>query len=136
VTEAINSIDTSYIDELLILNNFDRATAISRLPAMASAFWSYLWLGGIWTLIGGLGLIGYATALAFIVSGVLGIFQPDHVGLFRFADGTFYFGYVSAIDGAEQFYGQFYAPLAILVGTLLFLGLNTVLTRKLRKRKR
>ena len=71
------------------------------------------------TLVG----IGYAIAAIAIVLGMLKLFAPRGVGVFRLETGELFIGHDEAVRGVDLL-GFWFSPLAIAVGVCLYLALT------------
>jgi hypothetical protein len=67
--------------------------------------------------------VGYALAALFVAMGVLKLFAPEGVGLYRLDDGRIFFGVDDTLGGADLL-GLWFAPIAIGAGVLIYAALT------------
>lgn len=67
--------------------------------------------------------VGYALAALFVAMGVLKLFTPEGVGLYRLDDGRIFFGVDDMLGGADLL-GLWFAPIAIGAGVLIYAALT------------
>lgn len=78
--------------------------------------------------------IGYLLLAIFTSMALLKPLWGEHVGVFRYADGTLNAGIVSQSDGARELLGWWSIPIALLLAALLYVTLTKGL-RTLRLRR-
>lgn len=67
--------------------------------------------------------LGYAIAALALVLGVLKLFAPHGVGVYRLETGELFIGHDEAVRGVDLL-GIWFSPLAIAVGVCLYLALT------------
>lgn len=85
-------------------------------------------------------VIGLAFGLGYLLLAIftgMALLKPlwgEHVGVFRYADGTISAGIVAQSDGARELLGWWSIPIALLLAALLYVALTKGL-RALRQRR-
>lgn len=85
-------------------------------------------------------VIGFAFGLGYLLLAIftgMALLKPlwgEHVGVFRYADGTVSAGIVAQSDGARELLGWWSIPIALLLAALLYIALTKGL-RALRQRR-
>ncbi|MDR6126387.1 hypothetical protein QE361_002767 [Sphingomonas sp. SORGH_AS802] len=85
-------------------------------------------------------VIGFAFGLGYLLLAIftgMALLKPlwgEHVGVFRYADGTVSAGIVAQSDGARELLGWWSIPIALLLAALLYVALTKGL-RALRQRR-
>lgn len=78
--------------------------------------------------------LGYVLLAIFTAMALLKPLWGEHVGVFRYADGTFSAGIVAHSDNAREVLGWWTIPIALLLAALLYVALTKGL-RTLRQRR-
>jgi hypothetical protein len=76
--------------------------------------------GGSRVLAASLFALGYLFIAVFVAIAVSKPFWPDHVGLFRFSDGTFSAGIVAQIADSEELLSWWTIPIALIFAALIY----------------
>lgn len=123
-----------YLRPLLADEMIERGTR-TYSPITIARGLSYAVMAGSRRAVIGLAFgLGYLLLAIFTGMALLKPLWGEHVGVFRYADGTVSAGIVAQSDGARELLGWWSIPIALLLAALLYVALTKGL-RTLRQRR-
>lgn len=123
-----------YLRPLLADEMLERGTR-TYSPITIARGLSYAVMAGSRRAVIGLAFgLGYLLLAIFTGMALLKPLWGEHVGVFRYADGTVSAGIVAQSDGARELLGWWSIPIALLLAALLYVALTKGL-RALRQRR-
>ncbi len=123
-----------YLRPLLADELIERGTQ-TYSPITIARGLSYAVMAGSRRAVIGLAFgLGYLLLAIFTGMALLKPLWGEHVGVFRYADGTISAGIVAQSDGARELLGWWSIPIAVLLAALLYVALTKGL-RALRQRR-
>lgn len=123
-----------YLRPLLADELIERGTRTYSPVAIARGLSCGVMAGSRRAVIGFAFGLGYLLLAVFTAMALLKPLWGEHVGVFRYADGTFSAGIVAQSDGARELLGWWSIPIALLLAALLYVALTKGL-RALRQRR-
>lgn len=123
-----------YLRPLLADELIERGT-LTYSPITIARGLSYAVMAGSRRAVIGLAFgLGYLLLAIFAAMALLKPLWGEHVGVFRYADGTISAGIVAQSSGARELLGWWSIPIALLLAALLYVALTKGL-RALRQRR-
>ena len=123
-----------YLRPLIADELIERGT-LTYSPITIARGLSYAVMAGSRRAVIGLAFgLGYLLLAIFAAMALLKPFWGEHVGVFRYADGTISAGIVAQSSGARELLGWWSIPIALLLAALLYVALTRGL-RTLQQRR-
>jgi hypothetical protein len=123
-----------YLRPLLADEMLERGTRTYSPITIAQGLTYAVMAGSRRAVIGLVFGLGYLLLAIFTGMALLKPLWGEHVGVFRYADGTVSAGIVAQSDGARELLGWWSIPITLLLAALLYVALTTGL-RALRQRR-
>jgi hypothetical protein len=114
--KLLHSGTRSFAPRVLFLGLFYRLSGSAK-HALSSIFFGFAYI-----LIFIFGILSFAKLLA-----------PEHVGLFRWPEGAWAFGFIRDVAGSTEVLGYWIIPIGLLVAVLLYLMLTLILKLTIKK---